>query len=73
MARPVAGSRRPKQLAGETRRVELGNYRTVGFIGRCTFRVPAPIPEVRRLIGLLAEFAFYAGVGWQRPHGLGQV
>lgn len=58
---------------GETRRVELGSHRTVGFLGRFTYRVVEPPPEVRRLIGLLAEFAFYAGVGWQTTHGLGQV
>ncbi len=58
---------------GETRRVEMGAYRTVGFVGKFTYRVTEPLPELCRLIGLLAEFAFYAGVGWQTTHGLGQV
>lgn len=58
---------------GETRRVELGSRRTVGFIGRFTYRVVENLPEVCRLLGLLADYAFYAGVGWQTAHGLGQT
>lgn len=58
---------------GQTRRMVLGGARTVGFVGKFTYRVIGPDLEVRRLLGLLADFAFYAGVGWQTTHGLGQV
>jgi CRISPR-associated endoribonuclease Cas6 len=58
---------------GETRRVELGNHRTVGFIGKFTYRFAERLPELSRLIGMLAEFAFYAGVGWHTAHGMGQT
>jgi CRISPR-associated endoribonuclease Cas6 len=58
---------------GETRRVELGGRRTVGFLGSFTYRVLDPSPDLRRLIGMLTEYAFYAGVGWQTTHGLGQA
>lgn len=58
---------------GETRRVELGGSRTVGFIGTFTYRILDPNPELHRVVGLLADFAFYAGVGWQTTRGLGQV
>jgi len=58
---------------GETSRVELGSFRTIGFIGKFTYRILDPNPELHRTIRLLAEFAFYAGVGWQTTHGLGQV
>jgi CRISPR-associated endoribonuclease Cas6 len=58
---------------GETRRVELGGFRTVGFIGKFTYRIVDPSPERSRIIKLLTEFAFYSGVGWQTTHGLGQV
>ena len=59
--------------SGETRRVELGSRRTVGFIGRFTYRSVEDLLEVRRMLGLLTDYAFYAGVGWQTTHGLGQV
>jgi CRISPR-associated endoribonuclease Cas6 len=58
---------------GETRRVELGSFRTVGFLGTFTYRILDPSPELGRVVGLLAEFAFYAGVGWQTTRGLGQA
>ena len=58
---------------GETRRVEFGSHRTVGFIGKFTYRVAERLPALNRVIGLLSEFAFYSGVGWQTTHGLGQV
>lgn len=58
---------------GETKLVELGDYSTAGFVGKFTYRAAKPAPEVSQLLGLLAEFAFYAGVGWQTTHGLGQV
>lgn len=58
---------------GETRRVEMGSHRTVGFVGKFTYRVLEESSEIRRLVGLLAEFSFYSGAGWQTTHGLGQV
>ncbi len=58
---------------GETRRVEFGAHRTVGFIGKFTYRVAERLPELNRLIALLSAFAFYSGVGWQTTHGMGQV
>jgi CRISPR-associated endoribonuclease Cas6 len=58
---------------GETQRVEMGDCRTVGCIGKFTYRLLDPGPEFCRMIGLLSEFAFYAGVGWQTARGLGQV
>jgi CRISPR-associated endoribonuclease Cas6 len=58
---------------GETRRVELGARRTVGFIGKFTYHVLKPTPDVCRLLHVLSEFAFYSGVGWQTAHGMGQT
>ncbi|HID29981.1 MAG TPA: CRISPR system precrRNA processing endoribonuclease RAMP protein Cas6 [Desulfobacterales bacterium] len=58
---------------GETRRVELGSRRTVGFVGKFTYSVIENLPEICRVLGLLLDYAFYAGVGWQTTHGLGQT
>lgn len=58
---------------GETLRVELGSRRTVGFVGRFTYRFAEPVEALQRLIGMLGEYAFYAGVGWQTGQGMGQA
>jgi len=58
---------------GETRRLDLGNRYVTGFIGKFTYRPMERSRDLQRMMGMLAEFAFYAGVGWQTTHGLGQV
>lgn len=58
---------------GKTRRVELGDRRTVGCIGRFTFREVTRDPDLRRLMGLLGDLAFFSGVGWQTAYGMGQT
>jgi len=45
--------------------LELGRSRTVGFVGKFTYRVTASGPDTCRVLSVLADFAFYAGVGWQ--------
>lgn len=59
--------------SGETRRVEFGEQRTVGFIGKFTYRMMDSSKELSQIIGTLADYSFYSGVGWQTTHGLGQV
>ena len=58
---------------GETRSVEMGSRRTIGCIGRFEFRAMERSPKLRRLMAMLADFSFYAGVGWQTSAGMGQV
>lgn len=60
---------------GETRRVDFGEHdqRAVGFVGRFTYRVLDDSPALKREVALLATFAFFAGVGAQTTHGLGQT
>lgn len=60
---------------GQTRRIEFGGVMggTVGFEGRFAYRPLNGAPELHRLVGLLSEFAAFAGVGWQTTSGLGQV
>ena len=58
---------------GETRRLALGRHQTVGFIGKFTYSVIGDFPTLRKLLPMLADFAFYAGVGWQTTQGMGQT
>jgi CRISPR-associated endoribonuclease Cas6 len=58
---------------GETHRVELGRRWTVGCTGKFTYRVIDKLKPLSQLLGMLADYAFYSGVGWQTTHGLGQV
>ena len=44
-----------------------------GFLGRCMFALTVHDPYWMGLIHLLAEFAFYAGVGRNTAMGMGQV
>jgi CRISPR-associated endoribonuclease Cas6 len=45
-----------------------------GFVGTCEYSCGTKAPEeLRRLLHVLADFAFYAGVGLKRTMGMGQV
>jgi CRISPR-associated endoribonuclease Cas6 len=45
-----------------------------GFVGWCEFSTgPKASPEVQRVLHLLADFAFYAGVGSKTTMGMGQA
>ncbi len=44
-----------------------------GFVGRCQYRPCERHAGLQRLLGLLADFAFYAGVGIETGNGMGQV
>ena len=58
---------------GETRRLAMGKRWAVGCTGRFSYAVAAGQTEVLRLLHLLADFACYAGIGWQTTCGMGQV
>ncbi|MDQ1327616.1 MAG: CRISPR-associated endoribonuclease Cas6, partial [Candidatus Poribacteria bacterium] len=58
---------------GETRSVILEGQNIPCFTGKFTYQAIENISEIRRLIGLLSSYAFFAGVGWQTTRGLGQV
>ena len=59
----------------ETREVRLHpRAKTKGFVGACEYGVSRRASrEHRQLLRLLAEFAFYAGVGLRTTMGMGQV
>lgn len=57
-----------------TQMLEFDDYRQIGFMGETTFRISDLAPDMLvRMIRLLADFAFYAGVGYKTTIGMGQV
>jgi len=58
---------------GETRRLDMGGHFVTGFIGKFTYRPVERSRDLQRMMGMLAEYAEFSGVGWQTTHGLGQV
>jgi CRISPR-associated endoribonuclease Cas6 len=57
-----------------TELVHFGRYKVIGFKGRVAFTCPPQADAVtRRALNALADFAFFAGVGYKTTMGLGQV
>ena len=57
----------------KTRLLSFGKYDQVGFEGWATFRAVGAAPPELAYWQALADFAFYAGVGYKTPMGMGQV
>jgi len=57
----------------QTHAVQLRNSYQVGFTGSCEFTILAKNPYWRQVYALLADFAFYSGVGYKTTQGLGQT
>lgn len=58
----------------KTRMFDFGRYRQVGFTGQCEFRIDVQDDDLwGRVVHLLADFAFYAGVGYKATMGMGQT
>jgi len=58
----------------KTQMLDFGKYRQVGFVGDCEFLLRAKRNEIwSRVLHLLADFAFFAGVGYKTTMGMGQV
>jgi CRISPR-associated endoribonuclease Cas6 len=53
--------------------VRFSTHRLRGFVGECTYTANANDERARRVLHLLADFAFFAGVGMKRTMGMGQV
>ena len=66
---------RVERYALETRKALLGPRKgTKGFVGSCEYSVGRRgSADRRRFLRLLADFAFYAGVGLRTTMGMGQV
>jgi CRISPR-associated endoribonuclease Cas6 len=57
-----------------TQMLDFGDYRQVGFVGECEFLIHLEKDDIRaRVIHLLADFAFYGGVGYRTTMGMGQA
>jgi CRISPR-associated endoribonuclease Cas6 len=57
----------------QTHAVQLKKSYQVGFTGSCEFTILAKNPYWRQVCALLADFAFYSGVGYKTTQGLGQT
>ncbi len=56
-----------------TAKVDFGDYRETGWVGTCTFSVLSDEIALRRVLHLLADFAFYCGTGYKTTQGMGQT
>jgi CRISPR-associated endoribonuclease Cas6 len=57
-----------------TELVHFGRYKVIGFKGQVTYTCPGETDaQTRRALNALADFAFYAGVGYKTTMGLGQA
>lgn len=58
----------------ETRILDFGSYKEIGFEGRCTVEIAEEMPkEAARSLNALADFAFYCGTGAKTTMGMGQT
>lgn len=57
----------------QTRMLQFGMAKSVGFVGECQYTALVWDPYWLRAISLLAAYAFYSGVGIRTTVGMGQV
>lgn len=50
---------------------DTGKEKIIGFVGRCTFSFSRILPEVRKYLNALADFAEFAGTGRKTTYGMG--
>ncbi len=56
-----------------TRIMHFDKYKQVGFTGTCTYVIKKGQDDIMaRVIHMLAEYAFYAGIGYKTTMGMGQ-
>lgn len=57
-----------------TRMLNFREYKRIGFTGIAEFEVLPSVPDKwLRILNLLADFSFYAGIGYQTTAGMGQA
>ena len=58
----------------QTRIIHFDKYKQVGFTGNCSFSIRKQRDDIlARVLFMLAEFAYYAGIGYKTTMGMGQV
>jgi CRISPR/Cas system endoribonuclease Cas6 (RAMP superfamily) len=58
----------------ETQVIDMQKYKRTGFTGECRFALHPALPEnYRQSLRVLAELAFFSGVGSHTTMGMGQV
>ena len=63
-----------KQIAAlRTRMLNFSGRPQVGFVGRVTYGLMGANDVARLQVSMLADFAFYGGVGYKRAMGMGQA
>lgn len=68
----LAAGARVSEYRLQTQTLKWKNRVQKGFSGRCVYDLQRLAPEEQRLLALLADFAFYAGVGGKTTQGMGQ-
>ena len=58
------------RYALETTQINLGKGPQKGFVGRCSYELPADT-EQRRLLTMLSDAVFYLGIGMKTARGMG--
>ncbi len=61
------------RYALKTQVVDFGEYREAGWVGQCGFTIFSEEVALRRVIHLLADFAFYCGTGYKTTQGMGMT
>ena len=63
----------PSAYKLQTRIIHFNNYKQVGFTGICSFGIRRQNDDLPvRVLHMLSEFIFYAGVGYKTTMGMGQ-
>lgn len=65
----------PSRLQIQTRIIHFKNYKKIGFVGNCFYNVRYRGEEelILKILKMLGEYTFYAGVGYKTTMGMGQA
>lgn len=61
------------RYALRTQVVDFGEFREAGYVGECGFTIFSAETALRRVLHLLADFAFFCGTGYKTTQGMGMT